>query len=65
MNTDYSQSVVAIGHLARKLQKVSASSSNADESYKVATEIMFECSQIRESLRPPPKTIVDYIKRVL
>jgi hypothetical protein len=65
MNTDYSQSVVAIGSLARKLQKVAATHNNVDEIYKVATEIMFECSQIRQTLRPEPKTIVDYIKRVL
>lgn len=65
MSKDYSHAVVAVGLLARKLQAASANPLHTADVYKVATEIMFECQYIREVLQPPPKTLKDYIKRVL
>lgn len=65
--TDHSANVVAVGELARKLQKASASPNNTKQVYELATTIMLECQHIRETLGQDaqPRTIMDYVKRVL
>ena len=63
----YATSVVIVGNLARKMQAASAPSGNDKEGYKLATDIMLECQNIREKLNhnTTPRTISDYIKRIL
>jgi hypothetical protein len=63
---DYANSVVVVGMLARKLQNVSASN-DQKAVYEIATDIMLECQHIREQLgaKTQPKSIADYIKRIL
>lgn len=62
---DYSSSVVAINALARKLQKEAAHPDNVQAVYKIATDIMLECQNIRQLTNKPPKTLAGYIKRIL
>lgn len=63
MALDYANAVVAVNNLARKLQKVAASDDRT-EIYRTATEIIFECNEIREVLREKPKTLKEYIRQV-
>lgn len=61
---DYSKSVVAVNALARELQKKAAVPNNDREIYKLATDIMLECQEIRDLTKQEPKTLSDYIKRI-
>jgi hypothetical protein len=65
--SDYSQSVVTVGQLARRLQQASATQTNIKQVYELSTNIMLECQRIREctQLQASPKTLTDYIKQVL
>lgn len=67
MSVDYSTGVVNVNILARKLQGASAKPNNAQEIYKLATDIMLECQRIREHTQESSqtKTLADYIKKVL
>lgn len=62
---DYAGHVVAVNAMARELQKKAARPDNTQAVYKIATDIMLECQRIRELTNHPPKTLMDYIKRVL
>ena len=66
-NSDYSYSVVTVGHLARKLQQASATQSNVRQVYELSTNIMLECQRIRECTQneASPKTLMDYIKQII
>lgn len=61
---DYSKSVVAINALARELQKKAAVPNNEKAVYKLATDIMLECQEIRDLTKQEPKTLSDYIKSI-
>lgn len=61
---DYAGSVVAVNALARELQKKAANPSNIGEVYKLATDIILECQEIRR-LTNQPKKLIDYIKRIV
>ena len=61
---DYSSAVVAINAMARELQKQAAKPFNDAALYKIATDIMFECQDIRQQTAQEPKTLKDYIKRI-
>lgn len=62
---DYAGHVVAVNAMARDMQKKAARPDNTQAVYKIATDIMLECQRIREITNKPPKTLMDYIKRVL
>lgn len=61
---DYAQNVVAIGVLARQLQKQAAHPNNDGAVYKLATDIIMECQEIRR-IASQPRKLMDYIKRVV
>lgn len=63
-NIDYAQNVVRIGSLARQLQARSAKPQNHDEAYRIATDIMLECQQIREQTQKRTSVLKDYINRI-
>lgn len=62
---DYAGHVVAINAMARELQKQAAKPTNHKMIYKLSTDIMMECQQIRLHINQPPKTIFDYIKQIV
>ena len=61
---DYSSNIVAVSALSRELQKKSAKPFNDAEVYKLATDIIMECQEIRRKTNQPKK-LIDYIKRVV
>lgn len=63
-NPDYSMNIVAVGAMARELQKKSAKPFNDAEVYKIATDLIMECQEIRRKTNQPRK-LIDYIKRVV
>lgn len=63
-NADYASNIVAVNAMARELQKKSAKPFNDAEIYKIATDIVMECQEIRRKTNQPKK-LIDYIKRVV
>ena len=61
---DYANNIVAIGVMARQLQKQAANPNNHAEVYKLATDISMESQEIRR-MTNQPKKLLDYIKRVV
>lgn len=61
---DYANNIVAVNVMARQLQKKAAHPNNHAEVYKLATDIIMECQEIRR-MTNEPKKLIDYIKRVV